>query len=247
MVDVEKVLLVDAGSTRVKWLLRAGQESARDSLVHCQEMSSAVERLPDASRLVVASVLGKDLDREFFRALADRYGRKPEFVKATRSCCGVTSAYTDPGQLGIDRLLGMVAGWNRVEGACLVVDCGTAVTLDMVDQDGQHLGGQVIPGVMLMVDSLVAGTRLAVKPAVPERVWGYDTSACVSSGVFRSIAALVDRMAEEIPGAERADARVLMTGGDAPAVASLVRAPLRIFPDLVLEGLACWAGLEYKR
>jgi type III pantothenate kinase len=244
VVDVEKVLLVDAGSTRMKWLLRAGQESARDSLVHRREMASAVDSLPDADRVVVASVLGESLEKELLRVLADRYGRKPDIVTATRSCCGVTSAYTDPAQLGVDRLLGMAAGWNRVKGACLVVDCGTAVTLDMVDQDGQHLGGQLIPGLRLMVDSLVAGTRLAVTPTLPEQVWGDDTAACVSSGVFRSIAALIDRMAEECPGAERGAARVLMTGGDAPAVASLLRAPLRICPDLVLEGLACWAGLE---
>jgi type III pantothenate kinase len=210
-------------------------------------MASAVDSLPDADRVVVASVLGESLEKELLRVLADRYGREPELVKATRSCCGLTSAYTDPAQLGVDRLLGMAAGWNRVKGACLVVDCGTAVTLDMVDQDGQHLGGQVIPGLRLMVDSLVAGTRLAVSPTSPAWIWGYDTSACVSSGVFRSIAALIDRMAEEIPGPERAEARVLMTGGDAPAVASLVRTPLQVFPDLVLEGLACWAGLEYKR
>jgi type III pantothenate kinase len=238
------VLLVDAGSTRIKWLLRAGRKSVRGSLVHRREMSSAVDGLPDADRVVVASVLGEAMDREFFRVLADRYGRKPDFVTATRRCCSVTSAYTDPAQLGVDRLLGMAAGWNRVKGACLVVDCGTAVTLDMVDQDGQHLGGQVIPGVGLMVDSLVAGTRLAVTPTLPEEVWGYDTAACVASGVFRSIAALIDRMAGDCPGSERAAASVLMTGGDAPAVASLVRSPRRICPDLVLEGLACWAGLE---
>ena len=244
MVDVENVLLVDAGSTRIKWLLRAGQELARDSLVHRQEMTRAVHSLPDAGRVVVASVLGEAVDREFFRALADRYGRNPDFATATSSCCGVTSAYTDPGQLGVDRWLGMAAGWNRVKGACLVVDCGTAVTLDMVDQAGQHLGGQVMPGVGLMVDSLVAGTRLSVTPTVPEQVWGHDTAACVSSGVFRSIAALIDRMAGECPGSERGAASVLMTGGDARSVASFVRAPLRICPDLVLEGLTRWAGLE---
>ena len=243
----ERVLLVDAGSTNIKWcwwdegLLVPGGSDA-----HHGAPQSVVEGIAShaVSRVLVASVLREPLRAALAEGLAARYRVVPEFASSGAECCGVMSGYTDPSQLGVDRWLALIAAHRRGSGGRVVVDCGTAVTIDVVDAAGRHLGGQILPGPGVMYHGLSQATRLSPDRSAPARLLGHDTAQCVASGVYHAVAAAVER-ATEVLSRDNVDvARVIMTGGDAALVAAFVREPLEIRPYLVIEGLALWGGVD---
>lgn len=244
------ILLVDAGSTRFKWALHQGRRiSVGGSAPHQGDPAAIVTEIPirmTPSRVLVASVQTESADQRLGDVLRDRFGVGPEFARSGPFCCGVTNAYEVPDRLGVDRWLAMIAAHVRNPAPQVVVDCGTAVTIDLVDGAGRHLGGQIIPGIHSMHRCLTAHTRLQIGLGRPTGLLGRDTATCVASGIHHAVAALIDRVAEEAASGG-APAAVIMSGGDAEAVAALVRAPREVRPHLVLEGLVLWAGLDIDR
>ena len=195
---------------------------------------------------MVASVLDDSATERLVQALHDGFGIEPEIATASAVCCGVTNAYAEPGRLGVDRWLALIAA-NAVSGGIrVVVDCGTAVTVDVLDAEGRHLGGQILPGLGLMHRCLVGNTRVDVSFVSPAGLLGSDTEGCVASGIHHAVAALIDRVGGHSGSDEKA-AAVIMTGGDAEAIAVMMNVTTEIRPHLVLEGLALWAGLDIDR
>jgi type III pantothenate kinase len=154
-----------------------------------------------------------------------------------------------PGRVGMDRLVAAVAA-NRLRQpprAAIVIDAGTAVTVDALAFDGTFLGGVILPGMRMTVRALAAGTDLlplvdvAFSDAVPP-VIGRSTEAAIRSGAFwgtvGGIRHFVARFADEIGH----DAEVFVTGGDAGYLAQLIGSGARCEPYLVLNGIV-WSGL----
>ena len=138
----------------------------------------------------------------------------------------------------------MIGAWAEVEAACLVVDAGTAITIDAVDGDGQHLGGQIIPGVATMASALTAATSdiPAVRPA-PGRsdtdlaMFGRNTAAAVREGAQNAVVGAVDRAIRTLQS-NAYEPVVVLTGGDSSRILNvLCETPLHR-PHLVLQGLA---------
>lgn len=170
----------------------------------------------------------------------DAYGVRPEFAEAAPELAGVTCGYDEPTRLGVDRWLALVAGWNAVRRAVVVVDLGTAATLDFVTADGRHQGGYIVPGLGLMAAALAretAGVRVAGDLA-PDLGPGRSTAQAVRRG---STAMLVDFIGASVARFVEVDGDspdVFLTGGDAELVAGRLPFPVRVEPDLVLDGLA---------
>lgn len=145
-----------------------------------------------------------------------------------------------PAQVGADRLLGALAAFRRVKGACLVVDLGTATTVDVVSAKGEFLGGVILSG--LSTSALALRQHTALLPQVraerTARVTGKNTAECIQSGLFwgtvSQIEGLVARLKKEHPAIRK----VLATGGDAELIASRCDAIDQVVGDLVLEGIA---------
>lgn len=178
------------------------------------------------------------------RAIAERfegaYGVRPEFAEATPELAGVTSGYDEPTRLGVDRWLALVAAWNAARRAVVVVDLGTAATLDFVTADGRHQGGFIVPGLGLMAAALArdtAGVRVAGDLA-PDLGPGRNTAQAVRRGstamLLDFIEASVGRFADTCGDAPE----VFLTGGDAELLAGRLSFGVRVEPDLVLDGLA---------
>lgn len=242
-----RILLLDAGSTNLKWCWwQDGQLVPGGGAAHQGAPHSVVGLIPrhGVSRVLVASVLGESSGAALAEALAARLGIAPEFACSGAECCGVVNGYADPTQLGVDRWLALIAAHRRGPGGRVVVDCGTAVTIDVVDARGRHVGGQILPGPDAMYLGLTQATRLSPGLAKPAGLLGHDTVQCVASGVYHALAAAVERAAEVLPVDTSEGARVIMTGGDAALVAPLIREPLESCPHLVLEGLVSWAGVD---
>lgn len=152
----------------------------------------------------------------------------------------ITNRCRPPGAVGADRLAAAVAAWSEFRSACIIIDAGTAVTVNAVSADGAFIGGAILPGAALAAEALAAGTALlpSVKARASPRAIGRSTRAAISSGTLRGLAGAVDRLVadfrRELPGAEH----VVITGGDAGLLARFCRTPMCHRPSLVLCGLA---------
>ena len=154
------ILAIDAGNTRVKWGLRDGGEWLRRGAV----ATGAVEAiagdwgaLPGPARAIASNVAGEGVRTALERACGAR-GIALRFIASEASRLGVVNGYRDPGQLGPDRWAGLVAAHLCGPGNQLVVNAGTALTIDALDALGRFRGGLIVPGPALMRRSLEGGT-----------------------------------------------------------------------------------------
>src|SRR5690349_6411535 len=151
---------------------------------------------------------------------------------------GMPIRYDNPREIGPDRLVNAVAGYERVGGAVVVVDFGTAVTHDVVSAAGEYLGGVIFPGVEISLEAL--SERAAALPKVdltpPRGVVGKSTVDAIRSGVLFGFAGMVDgvnaRLHEEL-----GDFTTLATGGLAGAVVPHCRSIDEMDDLLTLKGL----------
>jgi len=147
----------------------------------------------------------------------------------------------EPERVGIDRLLGALAAYRRARGACIVVDFGTAVTVNSVDRDGVFLGGAIFPGLAMMARALAGGTALLPEITVSETASaiGKSTAEAIAAGILHGATGAVANLIVAAGGIVGENAAVLLTGGDAERIAPLLPPHCQeVVPDLVLEGLA---------
>lgn len=162
---------------------------------------------------------------------------KPLF--ATARTVGIPLGRYPRRQIGPDRLVNALAARARFKRSCIIIDAGTAITVDGVDGRGHFLGGAIAPGPSLMARALEKGTeRLPwVGPVRPRHAIGRSTRGCIRSGVLLGAAGLVDRLVREIAREMGGRPLVIATGGAAPLLAPLCTAIHRVEPDFTLEGL----------
>src|SRR6185437_955999 len=128
------------------------------------------------------------------------------------------SVLTDEPELtGVDRILNVAAAYEQMGNACVVVDAGTALTIDACNDSGEFLGGAIAPGAALMLDSLHEKTaRLPrVELAAPEDAWGKNTEQAIRTGVFHGIRGMVKEIVENSATALGSWPDIIATGGDA--------------------------------
>ncbi|MGA7800138.1 MAG: type III pantothenate kinase [Gammaproteobacteria bacterium] len=248
------ILLIDAGNTSLKWaVLDADTLQAGGCLMHAGQdvreiATRAWSELPAPERVLIGNVGGDRLARSLRAWMKRSWRLIPEFVLAGESAGGVANGYQQPERLGIDRWAAMVAARRHTEGPACVVDCGTAITIDVLGADGAHLGGLITPGLGLMRRSLVEATRGISDdddaPLVQDGqvcLLGRDTRGAVAGGALYAAVALIDRVLADMRAEAGDHIAALVTGGDAPTVLPLLAGPVRHQPDLVLEGLAILA------
>ncbi len=144
------------------------------------------------------------------------------------------------GILGSDRLLGCKAAFKKYYPPFLVVDCGTATTINVINQSGAFAGGVILPGVMTGLQALVTRTSLLKQITItrPKSVIGRNTEECMLSGAVFGTAAQIEGLVQRIQRELKTDATVILTGGNSEAVISHCTIPIQHEPDLLLEGLA---------
>lgn len=241
-------LLLDLGNTRLKWALQVQADGwlARGAVDWREDAARVLETawagLPAPLRVIGASVV--DAAREAqVAAVAQRcFGRAPEWLRTPSGACGVRNAYAEPARLGVDRFLVMVAAHAGGHAPCVLAGVGTALTLDALAADGQHLGGLIAPGPQLMQQSLRDATA-QVRPERPGAIVDLadNTADAVASGCWQAAAALVERFALRAAPRLGATPELILGGGDAAQLLPLLSLPARLSQDGVLRGLAVWA------
>ncbi len=263
------VLLVDIGNTRIKWAvwrngrigpMRAGAHAAWSRGDFERRMFGRGRGRVRLSRVVVVSVAGPAVNRRFAAAARIAAGAAPEFIATSRRAAGVTTRYRDPWRLGVDRFVGVIAAHHLAgtRPAC-VINAGTTVTIDLVDGNGVHRGGAILPGPPLMVQTLLRSTagiaRRARETARAPRGGGRNatdlfarsTRTAIDRGALHAVAAVVDRAVAEARKLLGAAPVVLLSGGGAERLEPLIRSAHVEVADLVLRGIAVHAGLAVPR
>jgi type III pantothenate kinase len=244
-------LLIDAGNTRIKWARLEGTRlGKRQAAVHSgwapADYTRRLFRSTRLERVLVSSVAGPKV-KAALGAAARRAGVVAQFVRTPRRAGGVTVGYLEPWRLGVDRFVAAVGAHQVFPGVPVcVVGVGTAMTIDLVDGDGHHRGGVIIPSPRLMIDMLYArtyGIRRRARGGSPGEAGliGRSTRAGVMQGSRYAAAALIDRLVEEARALVVRRPLVVLTGGEVASVRALVRSPWVVVPDLVLRGLAVLA------
>ncbi len=252
------ILLVDVGNSRIKWAVpQEGRLGDAVQLRHTEpdwpsRLAEAWAPLPGVERIVVSCVSGEAVRSTLAQLAGQRWGLTPEWVVAAHSGWGVRNAYAEPERLGPDRWSALVAARSVIDGPVCVVDCGTAVTLDVLHGDGRHLGGWILPGLSMMRRALSEQTDgLSLVEARDELAHGLgsDTAACILQGTRAAVVGAVERGLREAEAAIGIRPACLLTGGDAEALLgplnalTMPAAPVLV-PQLVLQGLARIAGLD---
>jgi type III pantothenate kinase len=235
------ILEFDLGNTAAKWrLLRESSVVASGRVNELAALDIPMDE--PVAKVRVASVAGEERERELTRWCAEHLGVAPKFARSSSLCAGVSNAYEEPERLGVDRWLAVIAAFHRHPEGALVVDAGTALTIDLVDARGEHLGGYILPGLNLMQQSLRQDTaRIRYTEAhAPDLKPGKSTAEAVANGAALAAAASV--AAARVQARERLgdNCAALLTGGDAPLLMRLLGEKAGDFaysPDLVLDGL----------
>lgn len=268
---------IDAGNSRIKgrlqrrsrapdapfaieWPVPAESAASVDNLVERLDPSLTDAKGRRPAQIAIASVADEARREQLESALTRLCPEaKLRWLGVPRRCCHVRVGYDDHEQLGIDRFCAMIEARERSAGGPLaVINAGTAITLDLVEAGGRHLGGLILPGVVAQAEGLrrsapglapaldalsTSGPESESDPAEVTRRYGVgtDTNAALSLGRDWMLAAALDQMLAV--WSERLDDKpleVFVSGGDAERLAALVdpvHAP-RVESDLVLAGVA---------
>ncbi len=191
----------------------------------------------DVSRMIVSSVV-PNLSEAYDAVSRKSTGRAPMLVGPGLKT-GMTILYDNPHEVGADRIVNGVAAFEAHGGPVIVVDFGTATTLDVIDASGAYLGGAIAPGLETSAEALFAkAARLSkVDLEDPGTVIGRNTRASVQAGLLLGEAAMVDGLVRRMWDELGVSTPVVATGGLAERMAPLCATITHVDPDLTLTGL----------
>jgi type III pantothenate kinase len=235
-------LLIDAGNTRIKWALvndttRRAQADKDEWLRSGVLPAGQADALPqqfaevhEIQQIWVSNVAGETVAQHIRNIKTG----DANFIAAREMQCGVRNGYSNPGQLGSDRWAALIAAWHLVRGKCLVVNCGTAITLDTLSAHGEFLGGLILPGVELMQRSLVAATNQLRGGQGHYAAFPLNTADALFSGAIQACCGAIERQHRLLDDAR---APVVLSGGAAGMLQKNIELPLNVVDNLVLQGL----------
>jgi len=234
------ILLIDSGNTAIKWrtydadfiLLNKG------SILHADLGVFLVgDSWAKIKQVYIADVTAGITERLvlYFDAEVDIYE-----IQSAKKLLGVVNSYEEPARLGVDRLLSVAQGYHMAGKACCVIDLGTAAKADVVDDDGYHQGGFIVPGLALAEKALLANTgkvRFSDDEAgFGVTSFGVGTAEAVRHGNFVMILAWINATVNLFK-ALCPNGVVYLQGGDAGLFISESEHKMEQVQDLVLEAL----------
>jgi type III pantothenate kinase len=251
------ILAIDVGNTQtVMGLFEAGQLDAHwrvhtNAALTSDEIRVKISGLlgaegrdwGDVERVVISSVVPQ-LTHTYEEIAEQTTGRSPMVVGPGLKT-GMPISYDNPREVGADRIVNGIAAYEKLGGPVIVIDFGTATTLDVIDENGAYLGGAIAPGIETSAEALFSkAARLSkVDLEPPDSVIGTNTQASLQSGLMLGEAAMIDGLVARIREELDADAAVIATGGLAHTMAPLCDVIGEVDEDLTLKGLM----LVYER
>lgn len=244
-------LLIDMGNSRLKAAcfddgkLHGFESVPYEGISSIECFKTYLSTHSEIVSVTLVSVLGEAF-HESVREYCQQCGITLIWAASSGGAFGIQNKYLEPVSLGSDRFVALVGARKLFPGQyCIVVDCGTAVTVDTLTSDGVFNGGVIIPGLQLWGDSLTSrANQLNAHQLENPSVFAKDTAQAIGSGsLFGLVGAIeglcqrIEMQAKQSEGDDLAVVRVLC-GGDAELVAEHSLLTFEVVPHLVLTGLA---------
>lgn len=255
-------LLIDMGNSRCKAALTTADElnitsqtswdNADFDSDHWLEKLSHINKCEaEISKILISSVSSEEKKSKVSDWCHQVFKIRPIFFESQDLYASedkdLINSYDEPVALGVDRWLVMVGAFERTEKAFAVIDAGTAITLDLVDKDGKHLGGHIVPGARLMQKALFGdtgkiafGAKLDSSKANAEQWLGQNSLQAVELGTYQAAVGYLSSCLERLTSHYQIE-EIYVCGGDGAAMMQKIKLPQSLrwvnCPDLVLEGL----------
>ncbi len=247
------LLVIDVGNTNTvlgvyeaeilkhDWRIRTIRDTTADEfnvLANALFSDKGITR-SSIEKIVISSVVPSSVP--ILNAYCEKYlGLSPLWINPDSVKKLMPILYHNPNEVGADRIVNAVAAYRKYKTALIVIDFGTATTLDVISEKGEYIGGAIVPGVMISAEALFQ--RASRLPRVeifkaPEKVIGRDTIDSIKSGLIYGNAAMVDGMVERMSKEMNSKPRILATGGIAPLISGLSKTIEKVEPSLTLDGL----------
>lgn len=238
---------------------KAAKPDGEDWICRSDLPTSQVDRLPDdieeqlaglnpgatmhdIRRIWVSNVAGEAVAQHILRIAAGS-SAQPHFAVASAAQCGVRNGYTSPAQLGSDRWAALIAAWHRLKGPCLVVNSGTATTIDALSGQGKFAGGLILPGLALMQRSLVGATDRLDSAQGIYAAFPLNSADAIYSGAIQASCGAIERQYALL---DDDSASLVLSGGAAKILQpyldrNFIKSQPRVVDNLVLRGLQVMA------
>ena len=241
-------LLIDIGNTRSKFALANGVGVQPAFEVDHADLTEGVLESHCSDTLKLSSAWISSVGPNSVFASIDlwisrRFKILPEKVLVSEERCGISNGYHDLEKLGVDRWVAAIGARSlHPANDLIIVDAGTAITVDWLSRNDVFEGGVIIPGYALMHSALVdntAGIKSSVEPT--QRIIGKTTHECVNSGLSFGVAGAVERIVIEMQQHINMPSKVILTGGFSSTLAQNLKFDFVADQHLVLTGLAAIA------
>ena len=251
------LLSIDVGNTRTKWaLFNAAGEIQQQAACLNQALTTAEFSASTLgyTRIIISNVAGPDLALLLIEKLTP-YARPIHWLQSTAQAAGLVNSYTPCASLGSDRWAALIAAWHIKHAPCVVVNAGTAVTIDALSigsrlNSGRFLGGLIMPGLDLMQHSLgMAAAQLPkshTAPPTQAEIFATSTTTAIYAGAIFAVLGAITQMAHALQQQCQQAPSVIISGGNAALIyQQLEHNPIvnglmldaSIVDSLVLQGL----------
>ena len=243
------VLAIDVGNTNIHFAFFLGDKIVRRDSVKTVQTELALKRSVTAvlrrlkvDQVLVCSVVPsatKVLESVLFKNLKVKVQ-----VIGRDIIVPIKNRYANPKQVGQDRLVCAYSACELYGHPAIVIDLGTAITLDVVSTRREYLGGIIVPGIHITAETLFERTALLplVEITKPKYLIGKDTQGSILSGIFYGYGEMLKGLINLLSRDAKANPKVIITGGHAKLMASYIKDKIDVVePDLVLKGLALLA------
>lgn len=246
------ILEIDAGNTRIKWRLidYKNKKNISSGAVLALDLSDELPKAfsqdllelknVDVVEITVSNVRGNGFANALSSFCEKHFSISINFALVSQEQAGLTIAYKNVETLGVDRWLAMLAAKHFAQSAVCVVDCGSAITIDFINADGQHEGGYIVPGLQMMQRSLGDQTaNLLYQPESDMSVEpGINTKDAINHGVLTMVLGMLERIHKQREIDESSKWSWYLCGGDAVFLSSFIEWQHEIKTELVMDGLA---------
>ncbi len=252
-------ILIDAGNSCLKIAIVKNLDEA-NIVYHTLNFTNLYDELSDclqdsiASEVLVSNVNNATVFNIISDSVYDLWRIQAQLISVEQDKYGISTRYTNPRTLGCDRWLAMIAARKEFNQSLCIIDCGTALTIDVLSDNGMHIGGLISPGITTARHSLgLTANNLPIVENSSENInnkssfFAINTQDAILGGTLYQISAYIERIVSEFKLEFGNNTDCIITGGDAELILSLTRHDMYHRDTLVLDGLRIIAQEMFDR
>lgn len=239
-------LLLDIGNSSVNWAVEEQEQFVTTGAFSYkknnleQDLQEKFSLFEKPAEVLVSNVAGDEVVNTLSDWVNKQWQQTLWQPTVSSHFKELKNSYRFPLKMGLDRWLAMIASWEQYETALCLVGCGTALTIDVIDFGGEHLGGYIVPGIELMQKALINSTE-QINVVVNNKAsldYAKDTDMAVNNGAFLAAVSMIDRVADKFSNEQQCKVKYIISGGMAELIKPLLEHPFEYKANLVLSGLS---------